>query len=256
MIAAIIQARMSSTRLPGKIMMETCGKTMLEHMILRVRQSKKLDEVIVATTKNKLDDVIEKWCITNKIKCFRGPENDVLKRFKLTKDYFKVDVIVRLCSDCPLIDPKIIDDVIEIFQFNDYDFVSNLFPIEGRKYPDGMGVEVFSSELLEETDKLAKKPSEREHVTFFMWMQPKKYKIFRLDSKKDLSNFRLNLDYIQDYCLIRSVFEALYYKKNQFTINDIILWLKSNTNIYELNKNIKPNQGWLKSFDEDQKLGY
>lgn len=256
MIAAIIQARMSSSRLPGKIMMEACGKTMLEHMIFRIKQSKKLDEIIVATTTNKLDDVIENWCINNDIKYFRGPENDVLKRFKLAKDFFGVDIIVRLCSDCPLIDPKTIDDVIEIFELNNYDFVSNSFPVEGRKYPDGMSVEVFSSELLEETDKFAKKPSEREHVTFFMWMQPQKYKIFRLDYKKDLSKFRLNLDYIQDYRLIRSVFEALYYENNLFTMNDIVIWLESHSDIYEFNKNIKPNQGWLKSFQEDQKSGY
>ena len=256
MITAIIQARMSSSRLPGKIMMEACGKTLLEHMICRVKQSKKLDEIIVATSINKLDNVIENWCIKNNIKYFRGPEDDVLKRFKLTKDFFKPDTIVRLCSDCPLIDPNIIDDVINIYELNNYDFVSNSFPTKGRKYPDGMGVEVFSSDLLEETDKLAKKPSEREHVTFFMWMQPEKYNIFRLDNKIDLSNFRLNLDYIEDYCLIRSIFEALYQQNNKFTMNDVIVWLESNPDIYELNKNIIPNQGWLKSFQEDQKSEY
>lgn len=256
MIAAIIQARMASSRLPGKIMLQACGKTMLEHMVSRVKQSKKLDEIIVATTINKLDDVIENWCIKNNIKCFRGPENDVLKRFKLAKDFFSVDIIVRLCSDCPLIDPKIIDDVIEVFELNNFDFVSNSFPTEGRKYPDGMGVEVFSSKLLEESDIFAKKPSEKEHVTFFMWMQPQKYKIFRLDYKKDISNFRLNLDYIQDYYLIRSVFEALYYKNNLFTMEDILICLESHPEICEFNENIKPNQGWLKAFQEDREAGY
>lgn len=254
MIAAIIQARISSTRLPGKIMMETCGKTMLEHMILRIKQSKKLDEIIVATSINKLDDIIEEWCKKNNIKCFRGPENDVLKRYKLAKDFFNVDIVVRIGADSPLMDPKIIDDVVELFESNNYDYVTNLFPVSGRTFPDGVNVEVFSSETLDEVDKNAKKPSDREHVTFYLWMQPERFKIFRYDYPEDLSKFRFNLDYIEDYCLIRSIFESLYPKNNFFTLEDTISWLKQNPKILEFNNMIESNLGWQKSFDEDAKM--
>lgn len=253
MNVAIIQARLSSSRLPGKILLEVCGKPLLEHMITRVKRSKKIDEIVIATSTNKIDDLIEEWCKKNQIKCFRGPEQDVLKRYKLANDFINGDTIVRLCSDCPLIDPKIIDDVLETYESNDYDFVSNLFPVHGRTFPDGMSVEVFSSKLLVESDRNAKKPSEREHVTFYLWMQPKRFKIFRCDYPEDLSKFRFNLDYLQDYCLIRSVFESLYPKNNCFTMEDVIKWLKENPEILKFNDNIESNQGWKKSFEEDKK---
>lgn len=252
----IIQARLFSSRLPGKIMLEVCGKPLLEHMITRVKHSKKLDDVIVATSVNKLDDLIEDWCQKHQIKCFRGPEQDVLKRLKLAKDFFNGDTIIRLCSDCPLIDPKIIDDVLGIYESNNYDFVSNLFPLVGRTFPDGMSAEVFSSKLLDESDMNSKKPSEREHVTFYFWMHPDRFKIFRHDYPEDLSKFRFNLDYIQDYCLIRSVFESLYPKNNFFTMEDTINWLKSHPEILKFNDMIDSNQGWKKSFDDDKKAGF
>ena len=252
----IIQARLSSSRLPGKIMLEVCGKTLLEHMIIRVNQSKKLDNVIVATSTNKIDDVIEDWCKSNQINCFRGPEHDVLKRFKLAKDFVNADTVIRFCSDCPLIDPKIIDDVIEIYESNNYDFVSNSFPTLGRTFPDGMSVEVFSSKLLDEADINAKKPSEREHVTFYFWMQPDRFKIYRHDYPKDLSKFRFNLDYLQDYCLIRSIFESLYPKNIFFTMEDTINWLECNPKILKFNDMIQSNQGWKNSFDNDKKAGF
>lgn len=254
MNVVIVQARMGSSRLPGKIMMEACGKTMLEHMISRVKRSTKIDELIVATSTNKLDNVIEDWCEKHNILCFRGPEQDVLKRYKLANDTVHGDTIIRLGADSPLIDPKIIDDVLEVYEKNNYDFVSNLFPVEGRTYPDGVNVEVFSSKILNEMDRDAKKPSEREHVTFYVWMQPERFKIFRHDYPEDISNFRFNLDYLEDYCLIRTIYESLYYENNFFTLEDTINWLKQNPHILKFNDMIEPNQGWQKSFDEDKKM--
>jgi spore coat polysaccharide biosynthesis protein SpsF (cytidylyltransferase family) len=256
MNVAIIQARLSSSRLPGKIFLEVCGKSLLEHMITRVKRSKKIDELIIATSTNKLDDIIEEWCKHHQIKCFRGPEQDVLKRFKLAKDFINADTIIRLGADSPLIDPKIIDDVLEIYEQNNYDFVSNLFPVDGRTYPDGVNVEVFSSKLLDIADSNAKKPSEREHVTFYFWMQPENFKIFRHDYEKDLSKFRFNLDYLQDFCLIRLVFEELFPKNNYFTLNDVIDWLNKNPEVFKINSMIESNQGWNKSFEEDKKLNF
>lgn len=253
---AIIQARLASTRLPAKIMLEVCGKTLLEHMIERVKHSKKIDEIVIATTDNKLDDIIVEWCKKHKIKFFRGPELDVLKRFKLTNDIYDADTIVRICSDNPLIDPKTIDEILEIYKSNNYDFVSNLFPLEGRTFPDGTSIEVFSSKLLLEADLKAKKPSEREHVTFYFWMQPERFKIFRYDYPKNYSKFRFNLDYVEDYCLIRSVFESLYSKNKIFSMEDVILWLEHNPKILKFNEKIKTAEGWKKSFDEDKRVGF
>ena len=155
-----------------------------------------------------------------------------------------------------MIDPKIIDDVIEIYESNNYDFVSNSFPTVGRTFPDGMSVEVFSSKLLDESDKNAKKPSEREHVTFYLWMQPNRFKIHRHDYPIDISKFRFNLDYIQDYCLIRSIFESLYKKNTFFTMEEVIDWLKINPKIIKFNDMIESYKGWEHSFDDDKKAGF
>lgn len=255
MIAAIIQARMSSTRLPEKIMLKACDKTMLEHMVYRISHSKKIDKILIATTTNPKDDVIQNFCIEKKIDYFRGSENDVLSRYKHACDYVNADIVVRICSDEPLIDPKVIDDVISVYQKNDYDYVNNLVPFP-RTYPDGMSVEVFSSAILNESFLEAKKPSEREHVTFFMWKQPERYKIYKLDYKKDLSKFRLNLDYQEDYQLIKSVFERLYKKNPLFSMEDITNWLKKHPDVFELNSKIKSQQGWLKSYENDYKAGF
>lgn len=255
MIVGIIQARMGSTRLPGKIMLEVAGKSMLEHMIERISLSKKMDKIIVATTKNKIDDVIEKICKKNKIQYLRGSEQDVLSRFKDAADITNASTIVRLGADSPLLDATIIDDVIDCYEKNHYDYVSNLFP-RPATYPDGVMVEVFSSKILENADKNAKKPSEREHVTFYIWMQPKKFKIHRVDFKIDLSKYRFNLDYKEDYELIKKIFENLLPIKKFFQMNDIIEWLKKNPQVFEINSHIEALQGWKNSFKEDKQAGF
>jgi len=234
MIAAIIQARMSSTRLPEKIMLEVCGKTLLEHMILRIKKSKKIDKILVATTTNEKDDVIENFCKKKQIECFRGSEDDVLSRYKFASDYLNSNIIVRLCSDCPLLDANIIDDVIDTFQKGNYDFVNNLYPLP-RTYPDGLLVEVFSSKVLNEAYNEAKKPSDREHVTFFMWNQPNRYNIFRLDYKEDFSKYRFNLDYPEDFTVIKAIFESLYLSNPDFSMTDVIKWLNNHPEIMRIN---------------------
>ena len=252
MIGAIIQARMGSTRLPGKIMLPVLDKPILEHLINRVKKSSNIDEIIVATSINKNDDVIEKFCKSHQIKCFRGSEKDVLLRYFEAAKKFSIDIIVRLTSDTPLLDPKIIDKVIVKYNESKYDYVSNFFPLP-RTYPDGYNVEIFSIELLEQANIEAKKPSDREHVTTFITMQPKKFKKDRVDSEKDLSKYRLNLDYKEDFELIKSVLEKFDEKAN---LDDIINWLDKHPEILKLNSHIKPYENLLKSFEQDKKLGY
>ena len=255
MNVGIIQARTGSSRLPGKIMMKTEGKTMLEHMIERVSKSKKLDKIVIATTTKENDDVIVSLAKQLKIDYFRGSEDDVLDRYYKASKQFDADVVVRLCSDSPLLDGKIIDDVVEEYLSSDYDFVGNLSP-SPRTFPDGLGVEVFSSELLADAHENAKKPSEREHVTFYMWMQPQKFKIHRVDYKNDSSKYRFNLDYVEDYNFLTKIFENFYQKDKNFNLDEVIQWLEENPEIFKINNMIQPNQGWEKSFKEDKNQGY
>ena len=143
MIVAIIQARMGSSRLSGKIMLEACNKPLLKHMIERIQFTETVDEIVVATSTNKHDDIIEDFCKENKILCFRGSENDVLSRYKMAADMVHADIIVRLTSDTPLLNHTILDKVVTAYIKNNYDYVSNCYPFP-RTYPDGMNVEVFS----------------------------------------------------------------------------------------------------------------
>ncbi len=255
MIAGIIQARMGSSRLPGKVMMEACGKPLLELMIERVKRAKTLDKVIIATSVEKQDDEIVKFCKKHNIEYFRGSEHDLLSRYKFTAESINANIIVRLVSDTPLIDPKEIDKVVETYVNNSYDFVSNFFPFP-RTYPDGFSVEVFSFKILVEMFNEAKRPSDREHMTFFIWRQPQRYKIFRVDYNRDISNYRFNLDYKEDYLLIKAVYEGIYQQKREFTLEDIINFLDSNSYIFELNSKIKPYENIIKSFQEDKELGF
>ncbi len=246
---------MNSTRLHGKIMLEVCNKTFLAHMIDRIKHSKTLDEIVIATTKNKTDDIIEEFCKESNIFCYRGSENDLLDRYKMAADAVSANTIVRLTSDTPLMDPAIIDKIVRIYQNNDYDLVSNNFPLP-ITYPNGMNVEVFSHEILNEININAKKHSDREHVTFFIWMHPDKYKIHKVDYEKDVSQYRFNLDYYEDYIFLKSVFEGMYNLNPNFTMEDVIDWLKIHPEIIKLNASIKPNLGILKSFEKDKDLGF
>ena len=255
MIVAIIQARMGSSRLPGKIMLKTCGKTFLEHVIDRVIQSKTLDKVVVATSLNKNDDVIEDLCRKKNILYFRGSENDVLSRYKMAADKTHADVIIRLTSDTPLLHSTVIDKVVQTYINNDYDYVSNCFPLP-RTYPDGVNVEVFSKKILDEMYNNAKKPSEREHVTLFMVFKPEIYKIYRVDYDRDISKYRFNLDYESDYKLLKIIFEKLYFKNSNFTMEDVIKLLEENPSIFQINAETKPYEGILKSFIEDETKGF
>ncbi len=246
---------MGSSRLPGKIMRTVCGKPFLEHMISRIKYSKTLETISIATTTNEKDDEIVKLCNKINVKYYRGSEEDVLSRYKAASDEINADVIVRLTSDTPIMDYHVIDKVVKIYSENNYDFVSNCYPMP-RTYPDGMNVEVFSAKMLDETFRESKKPSEREHVTFFMWMNTNRYKIFRVDYDRDVSMYRFNLDYPEDHTVLKSIFDGLYPKNPMFTMEDAIKWLDENPHIFKINSHIKPGSGFMKSLDSDKKAGF
>ena len=254
MIAGIIAARMSSSRLPGKVLLKICGKTTLELMIERVKRSKTIDKIIIATSTSNQDDIIEKICNEIEIECIRGPEENLLARYKIVSDKIKPNIIVKMGADSTLIDPLVIDQVVNTFLNGDYDYVSN-YGIP-KTYPEGCTADVYTAKTLNEAFQEARKPSEREHISPFMWNKPERYRFFRVDYKKDLSNYRLSLDYHEDFLVIKSIFEALYPKNPNFTLEDIIVWLDSNPKIAKINSHIAPSEGVLKSFEEDKQAGF
>lgn len=236
MIAAIVEARMGSTRLPGKVLKKAVGKSLLYLLVERLKHSKFLDDIVIATTINPQDNKIVKFCEKHKIKYFRGSEHDVLDRFYKTAKYLKIDPIVHITADCPLIDPKITDKVIKFYLDNKekYDFVSNQHPFT---YPDGLDTAVYPFSILEIAWKNAKKPEEREHVTPYIWRQPKKFRMGNIQHDKNLFNrYRLTLDYEEDYKLIKKIFEELYTPKKIFHLEDIIKLLNKKPELVEINK--------------------
>lgn len=236
-IVAVIQARLGSSRLPGKTMLSICGKPLLIQMVERVSYSKKINEIVVATTNNTEDNIIYELCKKTNIKVYRGDENDLLARHYFAGRVYGADAIVKIPSDCPLIDASIIDKVIEHFvnSYPNYDFVSNLHP---PTYPDGNDVEIMKMSVLEEAWQNATKDYEREHTTPYIWDNPSKYKIGNVvwDTGYNYSNsHRWTIDYEEDYAFIRKVYSELYPKKQNFTLYDILTLLHANPYIAEIN---------------------
>jgi len=250
-IKVIIQARMSSSRLPGKVLKEVAGRPLLDYMVERVSFSRLIDQVIIATTLSSQDDKISQWCRKQSVAFYQGDENDVLSRYYEAARKFQASIIVRLTSDCPLIDPGVIDQVVQAYLDRPkIEFVSNTVPLPCL-YPDGMDVEVFDIDTLTKAHKQAQLPSEREHVTFYMW-KTGKFSTFRLDPGKDISQYRFCVDYPQDFEVIKEILSRLYQDNPRFSMYDLIDFIKANPGLLELQKGIKRNSGWQKAFDRDR----
>lgn len=235
-VVAIIQARMGSTRLPGKIMKEVMGKPLLEYQIERVKRAKTIDEIIIATTTKKADDQIAEFCEQLSIPCYRGSEEDVLARYYEAATKYKADIIVRITSDCPVIDPEVIDRVVDKYLNGGYDYVSNTIE---RTFPRGMDIEVFSYKSLEKAHKNAKKQSEREHVTPYLYLNDNNFKLGKFLGENDYSKYRLTVDTIEDFQVIKIIIQELYEKNKLFGMKDIIYFLSSNPEIVKINENIE-----------------
>tara|TARA_B110000438_G_scaffold276858_1_gene298981 strand:- start:1564 stop:2331 length:768 start_codon:yes stop_codon:yes gene_type:complete len=254
LITAIIAARVGSSRLPNKVLLDILGKTALERMIERVKNAKTIDKIIVATSTNKKDDSIEKICNQINIECIRGSEEDLLSRYQLVVEKIKPDIIVKMGADSILIDPLTIDKVVNIFLTRKYNYVSN-YGIP-KTYPEGCTLDVYTSKTLTEAFLEAKKPSEREHINPFIWNNPKRYTSYRVDYERDLSNYRLSLDYKEDYIVIKAIFEALFSKNLFFTLEEIITWLDKNPEIFKINSHFRASEGLFKSFKQDEDAGF
>lgn len=237
-IVIVIQARMGSTRLPGKVMLPLAGEPLLLRMIERVKAARTHATVVVATTSGKDDDPIRALCASNFVPCYSGDEHDLLDRHYRAALLHDADVVVKIPSDCPLIDPKVIDRVIlEYVRYaRAYDYVSNLHP---ATWPDGNDVEVMPIRVLREAWKEARRLFEREHTTPFIWEQPDRYRIGNVlwESGLDYSmSHRWTIDYEDDYRFIAAVYDALYSAERPiFGVHDILALLHRQPDIATLN---------------------
>lgn len=235
-VTLIMQTRMGSTRLPGKVMKELAGHPVVWHDLERIRRAKRVDTIILATTTNSEDDALETYCAKQNINCFRGSSDDVLARFYGAAQEFGGDVFVRVTSDCPLIDPVIIDMVIDGLGAHDY--VTNVFD---RKFPRGMDTEVFTRASLERAYKEATAPFDREHVTPFIREPQNGFDLANIDMPEayHFPQFRLTLDTPQDYTLFQAIY-AQWYKPGQIIdVPTILPWLVAHPEIAALNGDVQ-----------------
>lgn len=237
--AIIVQARMGSTRLPGKIMKKVLDKPLLEYQLERLLRVKYADQVIIATTDHGGEQPIVDLCLRLGVPYFRGSEQDVLARYYGAATQYGADVVVRITSDCPLIDPAVVDKVIGFYLTHkeEYDFVSNTFA--KRTYPRGMDTEVFSYKALKEANEEATDEAEREHVTIFIKRRPERYRLKTLPYDKDFSHYRWTVDTPEDFMLIEKMITALYPVNPHFTLEDCLALLTENPDWIKINEHIK-----------------
>lgn len=228
-IGVIIQARTGSTRLPGKVLKVLKGRTVLNHVIERVKQASHVNEIIVATTNLKEDDAIVLEAEKAGVKYFRGDESDVLSRYYHAAKQEGYDIVVRITSDCPLIDPELIDALIKMFlQEKNIDYMSNVgCSISDRTYPRGLDIEVFTFDTLAKAFEAAKMQSEREHVTPYIYNHPEYFNTRFVKHSVDYSHYRWTLDTEDDWKLIQIIYERLYKSSHDFYFHDLLeLFLK------------------------------
>jgi len=244
MILGIIQARMGSTRLPGKALKKINGIPLLKYQIDRVADSGLMDKLVIATTDSDKDDEIVSVCRDNGIEYFRGSENDVLARFYECARRFKADVIVRLTADCPLSDPAIVDDVIDLYLKSGVDYAANTIPPQSSRYPDGTDVEVFSMNALERAYNSCDNPCDREHVTFYFWKYGNEFTTRQLDNKEDWSKFRFTVDYSEDFEVVEYILKELKRRNSFGHAAEVIEILNANDPVKMKNSKYFFGIGW------------
>ena len=240
-ITAIIQARMTSTRLPGKVLMEVSEKPLLQHQLERLKKAKLLSQIVVAVTTQSADDSIEVLCDKLGIACFRGSEQDVLERYYLCAQKYNAEHIVRITADCPLIDPEVVDKVVGYYKIHypQYAYVSNTLE---RTYPRGLDTEIFSFDTLQQAYKQGVKPEEREHVTVYMYKPGSPFTIAQVKNEIDWSHHRWTVDTPQDFELIRNLIESFKDRLGEVTMAECIALLQEKAEWMQLNANIEEGQ--------------
>lgn len=234
-IVTVVQARTGSTRLPGKVLLDILGQPLLLRMLERVQAASLAGTVVVATTTEPSDDPIEMLCRQNNLNCYRGSVNDLLDRHYKTGLLFGADAVAKIPSDCPLIDPAVIDRVFQFFLENNYDYAGNLHP---ATYPDGNDVEIMTMTALKKAWSEAGRPLEREHTTPYLWENPQLFSIGNIAWETGLDysmSHRWTIDYPEDFSFIRTVYEHLHPKNPRFSLQDILDLTDTHPEIFALN---------------------
>ncbi len=248
-LAIIIQARMGSTRLPNKVLAEIEGKPMLWHTINRLKFSKTSPDIIIATTDAEKDKKIVELAKNLNLQYFAGSIHDVLDRYYQTALHFNIEIIARITSDCPLIDPYVFDKVVKEFLNGNYDYICNTNP---PTFPDGLDVEIFTFEALEKAWKEARLTSEREHVTAYIYKNPNLFQLGNVSNDIDYSYLRWTVDEKEDLKFVREIYKHLYQQKKIFLMDDILKLLKEKPRLMEINSKFSRNEGYIKSLQKDR----
>ena len=233
---------MTSSRLPGKVLMEVADKSFLAHMIERLRRVPSLNGIVIATTKNDADDPIAELAADLDVGCFRGREKDVLHRVLSAARAHRADIIVETTGDCPLIDPNLVELCVQAYLRANVDYVSNVLE---RTYPVGMDTQVFSTDILADVAKRTDHPDDREHVSLYIYRHPEIYSLKNIPGPSELSwpNLRLTLDTPADFDNLRFIFETLYPTNPCFDLADVLELVRCNTHLASLNLDIRDKNG-------------
>lgn len=239
-VVCIIQARTGSTRLPNKIFLDLAGKPVLERVIDRVRAAETVNQVVIACPDSEQNNIIEEFVDgLEGIGLFRGSEDDVLGRYYQAAKKYSADVVIRITSDCPLMDPEVIDKVVKVFLDNQSDYVANI--LGERTYPRGLDIEVFSFATLEKMAQIATEAEDREHVTLYLRKHPEEFSTANVTHHTDYSAYRLTLDEKDDYTLISKIYERM--PANDYSFEHVVALLEREPELAEINKTVIQKYG-------------
>ncbi len=248
MILAVLQARVSSRRLPGKVLRPILGQPMIARQMERIRRARTLDGLVLATSSDASDDPLQALGAQLGVEVHRGALEDVLDRFHSAAAPRRPAHVVRLTGDCPLIDPRIVDRVVEEHLEQGSDYCSNAVV---RTYPDGLDVEIMRFEALESAWNEARLPSEREHVTPFLYKRPERFRLHAVTREPDLSALRWVVDREEDLEIVRAVFERLYDSDPGFGMEEVLALARSEPQIFAGNAAFAMDEGWKVSLEDD-----
>lgn len=247
-VVAIVQARLGSSRLPGKTLEILFDKPLLGHILERIAAARTIDHIVVATTTSGIDDALIPVAEHFGASVFRGSENDVLDRFFLASLRFGDSTIVRVTADDPFKDPEVIDYAVNLRRKLNIDYCSNTLK---PSYPEGIDIEVFSSSALEKAHIHARLPSEREHVTPYIWKRSTEFSVHNFSAPTDLSHLRWTIDYAADLEMARAVYRHLYPRKRIFLMEDILALAQEKPDLFHDAQQIVRNEGYLKSITQE-----
>ena len=247
---AIIQARMGSTRLPGKVLLPIMGKPMLWHIVHRMQTARRIEAIVVATSTNPADNKIADFAGQHGLLCFRGSEHDVLDRYYQAAKEFRADSVVRITGDCPLVDPELVSCLIEMYEQGSYDHVgiaagAGAIFMDGGRFPDGLDAECFRFAALERAWREATEAGDREHVTPYLWRVAGRFRTGLLKAERDYSHLRWTVDTEADLCLVRQVYEALYTEGRIFLMADVLSFLDNHPDLGTANEGLIGKEGYM-----------